>query len=427
MKRWIFSGITGLVGIVLTLASLEVMAIAWLTIEEGRYTPAAQLFDRTQNTYVRDLTSGSACRYVDTLYPHPYLGYVHHGNPPCGRHNVNNVGLFNEDFPTVRRSDRYVVLLTGGSVASQLGQNWASPAPRYLEEELNARYVSPSGQPFLVLNGGNGGWKQPQQFILFALHASAVDAVITLDGYNERFFFWPAPWPGATERLEAPLSNFIEVNPFAADENFGDAAIGWVMGRIAGKLASTPIFGHSHAAYMVVRSIESIAKSKDFFRSTKKTTLVGLFSMPEEIRRDNDLEFTVQIGLYRKYTRGIEAIARDHNVKTAYFLQPVPAWGKKLTEEERKVVGELGYRDEYRRMVAGMLVLRENSLPIHDLGDLLRDEPRSMYADEIHFIQLPDGESPGYRLMAARIGEILSEVWGLESRTDSQLKIDARR
>ena len=87
-----------------------------------------------------------------------------------------------------------------------------------------------------MLNGGDGAWKEPQPFILFSLYATSVDAVVTLDGYNEHYFFWPEP----TERLERPLSNFIDVNPFVADENFGDAAIGWVMGRIAGTLALNP-------------------------------------------------------------------------------------------------------------------------------------------------------------------------------------------
>src|SRR4029450_1176602 len=104
------------------------------------------------------------------------------------------------------------------------------PAPPYLEEELNEKYVSPNGKPWLVLNGGDGAWKEPQPFILFALYASSVDAVVHLGGFKEHYFFWP----GAEERLERRLSNFIEVNPFVADENFGDAAIGWVMGRLAG-------------------------------------------------------------------------------------------------------------------------------------------------------------------------------------------------
>src|SRR5579864_592744 len=220
MKRRIFAGITTLIGIILALAAVEVTATVWLIIEDGHYTPADELFQRTQNTYVRDLTRGKDCRYVDTLYPHPYVAFVHHGNPPCGLANINNVGLFNDDFPTVKRTDRYTILLVGGSVASQMAQNWGPPAPHYLELALNKGYVSPNGKPFLVLDGGDGAWKEPQSFILFSLYASSVDAVVTLDGYNEHYMFEP----GTSERLERPLSNFEDVNPFVANENFGDAA-----------------------------------------------------------------------------------------------------------------------------------------------------------------------------------------------------------
>jgi hypothetical protein len=413
MKQRIFGWITTLFGIVMALAVVEVTAIAWLYIEDGHYTPASELYERTQNTYVRDLTKGG-CRYVDTLFPHPYVGFVHHGNPPCGIPNVNNVGLFNDDFPVIKRADRYTIILIGGSVASQMAQNWPSPpAPKYLEEELNKHYVSPNGKPFLVLNGGDGAWKEPQQFILFSLYATSVDAVATLDGYNEYYFFWP----GAMERLERPLSNFIDVNPFVADENFGDAAIGWVIGRVAGVLSQNPILGHSHAAYMIIRGIEAVAKSKDVFKSTKKTTLPGLFSMPEEIRKDHDLEFAVQIALYQKYERAVEAIAKDNGVKSIYFLQPAPAYGKTLTEEEKKNAGDLSYGELYRRIITGMMTLREKGLPIFDLGDILKDEKGTLYADHIHFIRDPQtGESQGYRIMAARMAEKMADTWGLQKK-----------
>jgi hypothetical protein len=412
MKKRIFGWITILIGIVMAIAVVEVTAIVWLYLEDGHYTSAEELFERTQNTYVRDLTKGTTCRYVDTLFPHPYLAFVHHGNPPCGLPNVNNIGLLNADYPTVKPTDRYVVLVTGGSVASQLVQNWPAPAPRFLEEELNKRYVSPNGKPWLVLNGGDGAWKEPQQLILFSLYATAVDAVVTLDGYNEHYFFWP----GTAERLERPLSNFIDVNPFVADENFGDAATGWVIGRVAGTLAANPVLGHSHAAYMVIRGVEAVAKSKDIFKSSKKTTLASLFAMPEEIRKDHALEFAVQLGLYQKYTRAIEAIAKDNAVKTAYFIQPVPPYGKVLTEEEKKNAGDLSYGDMYRKIVAGMMTLRDRGLAIYDLGDLLKDEKATIYADDIHFIRDKSGDSPGYRLMAARMGQLLAETWGLKAK-----------
>ena len=120
--------------------------------------------------------------------------------------------------------------------------------------------------------------------------------MVTLDGFNEHYMFWK----GTKERLERPLSNFLDVNPSVADENFGDAAIGWVVGRVAGALASNPILGHSHAAYMIVRGIEAFAKSKDVFSSTKRTTLASLFALPPEIVANYDEAFAVQLGLYQK-------------------------------------------------------------------------------------------------------------------------------
>ncbi len=412
MKQRIFGWISLVVGIVFALALVEVAAIAWLYIEDGRYTPAAQLFERTQNTYVRDATKGTSCRYVDTLYPHPYVGFVHHANPPCGQPWVNNVGLYGPDYPTVRNPDYYTVILTGGSVASQLGQNSPPPAPRYLEEELNKKYVSPNGKPWLLLNGGDGAWKEPQPFILFSLYASSVDAVVNLGGFNEHYFFWP----GARERLERPLSNFIEVNPFVADENFGDAAIGWVMGRLAGALALNPVLGRSHAAYVFVRAIEAAAKGQDSFKSNKKTTLNGIFQMPEDIRRDADREFDVQLGLYQKYLRATEALARDYDIKSAYFIQPAPAYGKVLTEEEKRVVGDLAYGSMYRKMVAGLMTLRQRNMAMYDLGDIFASVKETIYADHIHYWRDDAGESPGNRLMAARIAEQLAQTWGLQKK-----------
>ena len=412
MKQRLFRLVSILIGIVLALGALEATAIVWLYVEDGRFTPAEQLFERTQNTYTRDATKGTACRYVDTLYPHPYLAFVQHANPPCGIAWVNNVGLFGTDFPVVRRDDYYVVLLTGGSVASYLGGNQKPPTPRYLEEELNRNYASPNGKPWLVLDGADGAWKEPQPFIMFALYASAVDALVNLGGFNEHYYFGS----GEDVRLEAPASNFLSVNPFAADENFGDAAIGWVMGRLAGTLALNPVLRHSHAAYMVIRSIEQVAKGQDIFKSRKRTSITGLFALPPDVPHDSERLFGIQLGLYQKYLRLAWAVARDNGVKSAFFLQPVPAWGKVLTEDEKRVAGDLSYRDLYRRMVAAMMTLGERGLAIYDLGDVFADQKGTIYADQIHYAWDGNLESLGNRLVAARMGELLAQSWDLRRK-----------
>jgi hypothetical protein len=366
-----------------------------------------------QNIYVRDAGKGTACRYEDTLYPHPYVAFVHHANPPCGLPWVNNVGLFKPDFPTIRPEGYYVVMVIGGSVASQLVQNQQPTAPHYLEEELNRNYVSPNGKPWMVLNGADGAWKEPQPFILFSLYASSVGAMISLGGFNEHYNFLPH----ATERLEMPASNFPEVNPYVEDANFGDVAIGWVTGRIAGRLATNPILRHSHSAYFIVRTIEAWAKGPASAKANKRTTMLSMFALPKDIRGNADHIFDLQLGLYQKYVRAEEVVARDNSVKTAYFFQPVPAWGKTLTEEEKRVAGDLSYRDLYRRIVAGMMTLRERGLPMYDLGDVFIDEKGTIYSDHIHYLRYgAEDESRGNRLMAARIGELLSKAWGLQRK-----------
>ena len=413
MKKRIFGWISVLIGIVLSLAAIEVAAIALLYVEDGRYTPAADLFERTQNTYVRDATKGTSCRYVDTLYPHPYVAFVHHANPPCGIPYLNAQGLYGPDFPAVRDPNFYTIMLVGGSVASQLAQNGPPNWPRYFEQELNRRFVSPNGKPWRVLNGGDGAWKEPQPFILFTLYASAIDAVVNLSGFNEHYFF--QPW--MRERLERPASNFLDVNPFVADENFGDAAIGWVLGRVAGVLAQNPVLGNSHAAYLIVRGIEAVAKGQDSFKSNKRTTINGMFALPESVWKDPNTLFNFQLGLYQKYLRATEAVARVNGLKSAYFIQPAPAIGKALTEDERRVVGDLSYGPIYERIVAGVLTLKDRGMAVYDLGDLFAAESITIYEDHIHFLRdRHTGESRGYRLMAARMADRLAETWGLQAR-----------
>jgi hypothetical protein len=95
----------------------------------------------------------------------------------------------------------------------------------------------------------------------------------------------------------------------------------------------------------------------------------------------------------------------------------VPPYGKVLTEQEKQTAGDISYGPMYRRMVAGMMTLRDRGLPIFDLGDLLKDEKGTFYADDVHFIRYKaTGDSPGYRLMAARVAQNLAEAWGLKPK-----------
>ena len=286
-------------------------------------------------------------------------------------------------------------------------------SPRYLEEELNKKYVSPNGKPWMVLNGADGAWKEPQPFILFSLYASSVDAVVNLGGFNEHYYFRPK----GIERLEAPASNFLEVNPFAADENFGDAAIGWVMGRMAGTLALNPVLGHSHAAYMIIRGIEAVAKGKDSFKSSKRTTIASIFFLPPGIPDDPERMFTIQLGLYQKYLPD-DGGGGERQRREVGLFPPARAG----LEQDPDRGGEArGRRPVLRRPLspdgrrhddaAASAACRSTTWATSS-----RTRTGTIYADHIHYLANSDGVSAGNRLVAARIGELLAETWGLQRK-----------
>jgi len=412
LKRFVFTAISIVAGLVIGLASVEVLAIGWLVLKDGHYTSAPLLFERLQNTYVRNATEGSGCTYADTLFPHPYVAFVHHDQPPCGRKHVNNVGLNGEDFPTTKRRDRYVILLTGGSVAGQLGQVDPPPAPRYLEVVLNEHYVSPNGLPFLVLNGGDGAWKQPQQLILFSLYSNVVDAVVTLDGYNESQMFHRY----ASGRLEMPAINFLEVNPIAAQNGFDNVVLSWLAGRVAGVMMQSSVLSRSHAAYLTLLAVKQMTKGDGSFRAQSPEQFGRMFALPQELRDDVPALIDFQLAQYRRYISQMDAIARRENVKSLFFLQPVPAIGKVLTEAERQVNPNLDYADRYRHMVAGLEELNKEGVPVIDLLDVFAGQTGTIYVDDIHFARGPKGESPGYTLVAERMAREMAKRWGLKAK-----------
>ena len=60
--------------------------------------------------------------------------------------------------------------------------------------------------------------------------------------------------------------------------------------------------------------------------------------------------------------------------------------------------------------------MRERGLAIYDLGDIFANEKGTIYADHVHYWRDDNAESPGNRLMAARIAAQLAETWGLQKK-----------
>lgn len=393
--------------------ALEGAFAVWYRLT-GRYARAAELYLRNEpNAYIRELRAltPNGARYADALFPHPYVGWVYHGNPPSGVRSVNNVGLLGRDFPYEKDPTHFTILLTGGSVANQLGA--LGDGPRFLEEELNAHWATGDGRPFRVLNGGNGAWKQPQQVILYTMFADAVDAVVTLDGCNEHYGL--AQWVA----LESPAANFHLMNPLATQSHRQLVGI-WLSGLIDRRARMGRFLSRSYVATVVAYALRSLVyrvlvAPRD--RVPKRTSLERMFALPGDWSRER--AFRHNIGAYYKYITAMDAIAAELGGKSAHFIQPAPAIDKVLTDEELRVVGDLGYKPLWQAMERELLQLKRIGVPIYTLTDIFRDVRETMYSDSSHLAFDAKGDSPGYRMMAKRMAAHLAEAWGLERRAEA--------
>jgi hypothetical protein len=394
---------------------LEVFFIFYYSFKEGNYVSVISLLNREQTAYARELTDGKKKNipWIDVHFPHPYLSFVHSQKLSLIHETFdgpNNAGFCGPDFPDEKIEDRYVILLTGGSVASSFGQMFKG-GPRFLEEALNKNYISPNGKKFLVLNGAMGGWKQPQQAIMFLFYAHVADALVTLDGFNESSHFDHLEW-----RFELPMLEFWRVNPLIEHGNERLMA-SWLNGNIYNFSRKNWLLSHSHYGYFMAKSLRDAIrllmkqvtqdKGQDFSRS--------LFKLPNSWSREKCIEIFLE--RYKDYFRYMNAIAEKMDIKTAYFIQPAPAISKPLTPDEIEMVGDLGYKERYLKLANEMLTLRNEGIPMHSLLDILGNVTETIYRDPIHFWEnVETGESPGNEIMAEEMTKILAETFGLQKK-----------
>ena len=108
----------------------------------------------------------------------------------------------------------------------------------------------------------------------------------------------------------------------------------------------------------------------------------------------------------------MQAIAEQLDIRAAYFIQPIAAIGKALTEEERRVVGDASYRSQYLAMEERLLALRDSGILVTSLTGIYEGVSETLYYDPVH----QESDSAGYRLLVEKIADALEVEWGLERR-----------
>ncbi|MBI4598369.1 MAG: hypothetical protein HY737_08230 [Candidatus Omnitrophica bacterium] len=367
----------------------------------GKLISVQEKLLRERNVYLEQLVPAQM-DYADLMFPHPYLSFVHNPAVRVNTVQINNIGLLGHDMPMKKEPGVFVILLTGGSVASQLAG--LRVEQNELERELNAHYRTGDIKRFIVLNGGVGAWHQPQQFMLFALYAQVLDGVITLDGFNERYVV-----TSPNRSFEFPADNYFVAmtNQYGSSESVLPL---WIDGKLLKLQQRVWLLHHSRLCYFVVSQLRAWARgayvTQGSMRIQPTTQAITERLLAPTGSWTKEEKWQLAISEYQKYIRMMNVIAESRQIRRLFLIQPVPALGKRLTADERKVVGDLSYGAAYQRMTDRLLQLKGERVPIYSLLDVFDRSTDSLYQDAVHV------SSEGNRIMVRRILELLEREWG---------------
>lgn len=383
--------------LLLIILPLEIFCLVYLGLSTGQWASANYFF---RHHFAQQQKAG--CWWADSIAPHPYLSFAYHRGQPCSQEGINEFGLKGPDFPAVNDPEFYDILVLGGSVA-ELFTAHRTQAPNFLEKRLNERYLSPNGKPFRLLNAAISAGRQPMQLISLTLFGSRTDAVISLEGFNEL-----VPY-----RLSRPLLGpTLEWRNLMAS-GYGLAQYGplFMAKFLANSAADNFIFSHSYVSFLATRLLYSVAER------SASSGAVGLdFAEIQFPSGWTEKERRAEVMReYKRVLRLQRAMAKEGKQPYFAFIQPAPALYKRLTDQEKSVVGDLSYGALYQEFTDGILALREEGYPIASLLKILASVDESLYVDNIHF----DGEGTvgrGNELLANAIADTLGREWRLQPR-----------
>ena len=412
LRKFGFSLILVVFALVATFFVGELAVTVYRVVRDGKYISPGERLAAERNAYVevaRAQTPSKSCGYGDSLIAHPYLAYVQTALGPCGVGYANSKGLIGKEFPDRPRPRTGIILVTGGSVAAQfVWDNRKKESP--LERILNAEFTGDRFDRFIVLNGGHGAWKQPNQYIFFGLYADILAGVITLDGFNEHYMI------NAHRRFELPSNNYFDAiqrqDPRVITAPFTMAALKLDadLYRFASRHA---IFHVSNLAYFVVDVVRSTLRryaSRTPKRSIPaeddwvKASYAQMFAFHDEMTPEESKIWSLR--QYEKYIRLIHAGAEALRIKSLFLIQPIPGWGKPATERE-KIFAQGTDQKLYKEMTDHVVGLREQfGIPVYSLLDVFQDTKEEIYKDHAHVNELGD------EIMARRVADLIAEVWG---------------
>jgi lysophospholipase L1-like esterase len=383
----------------LILLPLELICFIYLGLNTGQWASANYFF---RHHFAQQQSNG--CWWADTITPHPYLSFAYHREKPCSQKGINQVGLKGPELPAVNEPGFYDILVLGGSEAELFAAH-GPEAPNFLEKRLNEEFISPNGKPFRVLNAAISAGREPMQLISLILFGNRADAVITLEGYNEL-----GPYRASRPLIE-PAQEWKTLMASGWGVDLAQYGPVFMAKFLADFAADNVILSHSYTSFLTTRLLYAAAeRGARAQSSTLDSTVPDFpFGWSEKQRREEILR------QYKRMLRLQRAMAKDQNMPYFAFIQPAPALYKRLTDQERSVVGDISYGAVYQEFADEILALRKEGFPVASLLKILVSVEKSLYVDNIHF----DGDGTfgtGNELMAEAIADTLAKEWNLRRK-----------
>ncbi len=368
LKKCLFYFLLITLPLVIVLSSVEIGLRLFYPVDEKAWAKKNP-YEWAQNGY---------CPFSDSIKLDPSLAYVWDRSSLCNAQmRVNNVNLEGDDFPLVKNPNDYVVLLMGGSVAHRLGNKHPTELYNYLVKRHKGKNVR-------LLVGAHGGWSYPQQFHLFARFAPMIDAVISLDGFNETLQiidiqnpFGSSSWPFMVkDRKQKSLKFMLSGKAYRTLEEYKEKNS----------------CGFSYLCHFLVEKGQSLLLKKYIFDEEglhvafRHSTAYDHVEA-QEAQRLNLLQ-------YMSYLRMTDYIARGYKIDVYHFLQPVPALQKSLTVEEKSFANISReftmdtYREKYLQIEKAFLALKKEKMKVYSLVPIFSQVKEPIYIDHIHMNEL---------------------------------------
>lgn len=359
---------------------------------------------------------------------HPYLGFVDARAARAGQPPANALGFHGEASPLRRRSaDRYLLAITGGSVAAGVATFGAAT----LAEELEAA-PELAGRTVEVLDLALGGWKQPQQLMLLnwllAL-GGELDALVNLDGYNEVSLAtvdvfdrglhpaYPSCWDLLTD-LAPDADQLRAIGSIAWTRAEQAEAAAGLLGSVRFYSAAAEVaalLGERRRERALAAANAALLAARSAPRSPQS---VG---PPFEPPSDGAL-YGELAAIWSRCSRQMDALGRQNGIRYFHFLQPnqhVPE-SKPMGRIERAIAlaepfprRSRAVVQGYPRLAAAGAELAASGIAFYDLRFLFADVAEPLYVDGCCHLN-----EAGYRRIAARVA---AEIRRALERGDREL------